>query len=273
VQSQTSGYVHGYDPRERTRLEDQAASLEALLHGDTYFAAGTRVLELGCGVGAQTVTLARQSSEALITAVDISPDSLTAAAERVRAAGLCNVEFIRADIFDLPFAPASFDHLFICFVLEHLPRPLEALHRVKRLLKPGGTITLIEGDHGTTCLYPESTAARAAVGALVALQDAAGGDANIGRRLYPLLTEAGFEQIHVSPRMVYADGSRPDMADSFTRRTFTAMVEGARDPAVELGLIDGQTFDDGLAALRRAAEPDGVFCYTFFKAVATMKAP
>jgi SAM-dependent methyltransferase len=264
--------VHGYDPRERTRLEDQAATLEALLHRDAAYSPGARVLELGCGVGAQTVTLARQSPEARITAIDVSAASLAAAAERIDAAGLHNVEFVQADIFDLPFAPASFDHLFICFVLEHLRRPAEALNRLKRLLKPGGTITLIEGDHGTVCLYPESAAARAAVGALVALQQAAGGDANIGRRLYPLLKQAGFAQIHVSPRMIYADGSRPDLAESFTRRTFTAMVEGVRDAALELGHIDRQTFDDGIAALRRAAEPDGVFSYTFFKATAKLQA-
>jgi SAM-dependent methyltransferase len=272
VLSQTSGYVHGYEPRERTRLEDQAATLEALLHRDTAYARGTRVLEVGCGVGAQTVTLARQSPGAQITAVDISAVSLAAAAERVDGVGPHNVEFVQADIFDLPFAPASFDHLFICFVLEHLRRPGDALDRVKRLLKPGGTITLIEGDHGTACFHPDNAAAGAAIGALVALQEAAGGDANIGRRLYPLLKEAGFGQIHVSPRMIYVDGSRPHLADSFTRRTFTAMVEGVRERALELGLIDRQTFDDGIAALRRTAEPDGVFCYTFFKATAKLQA-
>jgi hypothetical protein len=46
------------------------------------------------------------------------------------------------------------------------------------------------------------------------------------------------------------------------------MVGGVREPAVAAGLLDRATFDEGLRALRRAAEPDGVFCYTFFKAVA-----
>jgi SAM-dependent methyltransferase len=265
--------VHGYEPRERTRLEDQAATLETLLHCDTVFAAGSRVLEVGCGVGAQTLTLARQSPGAEITAVDISAESLAAAAARLKEAGLSIVEFVQADIYDLPFSPASFDHLFVCFVLEHLPRPIEALLGLMRFLGPGGTATIIEGDHGTTCFYPESAAARAAVGAMVALQEAADGDPNIGRTLYPLLKTAGFEQIHVSPRTVYIDGCRPDLAESFTRRTFTAMVEGVRDQAVEFGLIDPQTFDEGVSGLRRTAEPDGVFYYTFFKATAKMPGP
>jgi hypothetical protein len=63
----------------------------------------------------------------------------------------------------------------------------------------------------------------------VALQRNAGGDALIGRRLHPLLTEAGYHDVTVSPRLVYVDGSYPQL---------------------------------------RTAEPGGVFCYTFFKAIA-----
>jgi len=43
-------YVHGYDPRESRRLQDQATTLVQLLHSDTSYPAGSRVLEAGCGV-------------------------------------------------------------------------------------------------------------------------------------------------------------------------------------------------------------------------------
>ena len=56
----TVSYVHGYDERESERLHDQAGTLVELLHADTAYPAGSRVLEAGCGVGAQTVTLAAQ---------------------------------------------------------------------------------------------------------------------------------------------------------------------------------------------------------------------
>ena len=72
--------------------------------------------------------------------------------------------------------------------------------------------------------------------------------------------------------MVYVDSSRPHLADGFTRKTFTAMIEGVRDTAVAAGLIDAQAFDAGIQALYRTAEADGVFCYTFFKAVGTRPA-
>ena len=101
----------------------------------------------------------------------------------------------------------------------------------------------------------------------VELQRAAGGNALIGRQLYPLLRQAGFDAVHVSPRMVYVDSSRPDLVDGFTKKTFTAMIEGVREPAIKAGMVEPELFDAGIRALYRTAETDGVFCYTFFKGV------
>jgi SAM-dependent methyltransferase len=261
------GYVHGYGGREAVRLEDQARTLEELLHADTGFADGSTVLEAGCGTGAQTVAIAQRSIGARITAVDVSADSLVEARARVSAAGFGHVDFRQADLLALPFAPASFDHIFLCFVLEHLPDPAATLAGLRPLLRADGTITVIEGDHGSTYFHPESKAARAAISCQVELQRRAGGDAMIGRRLYPLLAGAGFAAVRVSPRTVYVDASKPEMVDGFIRRTFTAMVEGVRESAIVAGLTTPEAFDAGTRALRRTAEPDGVFCYTFFKAV------
>jgi SAM-dependent methyltransferase len=254
-----SEYVHGYHSRENERLRDQAGTLVDLLHADTAYPAGSRVLEAGCGVGAQTVTLAARSPDAHFTSVDVSEESVAEA--RRRTAILPNVEVRHGDILALPFAPASFDHVFVCFVLEHLARPVEALRTLARLVKPGGSVTVIEGDHGSTYFHPDSAAAHEAIRCQVELQRRAGGDSEIGRRVYPLLVEAGLDEVRVSPRMVYVDASRPDLVDGFTHKTFTAMVEGVREPAVAEGLIAPERFDAGVEALYRTS----VFCYTFFK--------
>jgi SAM-dependent methyltransferase len=264
----TGAYVHGYDLREKLRLQDQASTLVELLHSDTSFPDGSSVLEAGCGVGAQTVTLASHSPKAQITSIDVSAASVAEARKAVLEAGFKNVTLRQADIFHLPFPPESFDHVFLCFVLEHLARPVEALRALKHVLKAGGTMTVIEGDHGSTFFYPESDYACRAVRCQVELQARAGGNALIGRALYPLLREAGFGEVHVSPRMVYVDSSKPGLVDGFTKKTFAAMIEGIRKSSLEAGMMSAADFDQGIADLYRTAEADGVFCYTFFKATA-----
>jgi ubiquinone/menaquinone biosynthesis C-methylase UbiE len=261
-------YIHGYDERESERLSAQASSVLDLIHGDTRYAARSRVLEVGCGTGAQTVSLARNSPGAHIVSFDRSLVSLRKAMARVESAGVVNVEFVHADLFALPFGRDAFDHVFVCFVLEHLSNPIESLVLLKNLIKPGGTITLFEGDHGSTYFHPHSDAAHRAIDCQVELQRRAGGNARIGRQLRPMLVEARYVEARVSPRMVYVDATRPELIDSFTRKTFTWMVEAVRAQALEAGIIDAMTFDAGIRDLYHAAEQDGVFCYTFFKGVA-----
>jgi SAM-dependent methyltransferase len=261
-------YVHGYSKREHQRLRDQSQTLADLLHHDTTYPAGSHVLEAGCGVGAQTVILAKNNPQTHFTSIDASPASVAVARAAVERAGFGNVAFQTADIFQLPFPEASFDHVFVCFVLEHLRQPGEALQRLRAVLKPGGTLTAIEGDHGSTFFYPRSDAAWRTIQCLVDVQAAMGGNALIGRELYPLLLGAGFAEVSVSPRFVYVDASRPAWVEGFTRNTYIAMVEGVRDQALAAGLIDRPAWDKGIADLKASAGPGGTFCYTFFKAVA-----
>src|SRR5208337_4325256 len=216
-----NSYVHGYSSREAERLLDQAQTLTDLLHHDTRYPAGSRVLEAGCGVGAQTVMLAAGSPDASFTCIDCSEKSLAEAEAWIQ--------------------------------------------------KTGGTITVIEGDHGSAYFHPDSVYARDAISCLVTLQKEAGGNALVGRELYPLLTRSGFSQVSVSPRMVYVDASRPALVEGFTKLTFTAMVEGVREEALFRGMMTGSDWDRGIADLYRTCEPDGVFCYTFFKAIGVRK--
>ena len=153
-------------------------------------------------------------------------------------------------------------------MLEHLADPERALRQLRPILKEGGTITVIEGDHGSTSFHPENTDARRAIDCLVELQRRGGGNALIGRQLFPLVTAAGYRDVSVSPRMVYVDSSRPALVEGFTKLTFTAMVDGVAEEVWNHGLMTKEAWDRGIAALYRTAEEDGVFYYTFFKATA-----
>jgi SAM-dependent methyltransferase len=261
----TNDYVHGYSTTESQRLSDQANTLSELLHHDSIFSPAGLVLEAGCGTGAQTIIIAPQNPQCNFVSIDISEDSLAKAKEKIEERQIKNVSFRTGNIFELPFDSETFDHVLICFVLEHLSEPLKALASLKKVLKKGGTITVIEGDHGSAYYHPRSAAAQATIQCLVDTQASIGGNALIGRELFPLLTEAGFGDVSVSPRNVYADASLPEMVDGFTLKTFIAMVEGVKEQSIASNLISEADWNRGIAELYRSAEQDGVFNYTFFK--------
>jgi ubiquinone/menaquinone biosynthesis C-methylase UbiE len=260
-------YVHGYTDRESTRLEDQANTLSELLHHDSIFPKGSLVLEAGCGTGAQTKIIARKNPDSHFISTDISESSLAAAKKIIDELNITNVEFYKDNIYDLKYEDEYFDHIFVCFVLEHLSDPINVLSLLKRVLKKGGSITVIEGDHGSTYFYPQSSYALQSINALVKLQSLSSGNALIGRQLYPLLIQAGFSDCSVSPRMVYVDSSKPNLVEGFTKNTFIAMVEGIREAAVKKNIIDKDIFEKGINDLYRTTQYDGVFCYTFFKGI------
>ncbi len=261
-------YVHGYNEREAERLADQADTLTDLLHRDTIYQENSLVLEAGCGTGAQTITLIRNSPGARFFSIDVSIQSLREAFMRFPDRAGVNVVFFQADIDYLPFRNGTFDHIFLCFVLEHLRDPLAKLSRLKDALKQGGTITVIEGDHGSVFFSPDSKDAKKAINCQIELQSEAGGDASIGRKIYPLLCGSGYDEVQVSPRVVYVDGSNPGLIEGFTRKTFIAMIEGVKEKALAENLIDEVTWKKGINDLYRTCEPDGTFIYMFFKGTA-----
>jgi ubiquinone/menaquinone biosynthesis C-methylase UbiE len=262
-------YVHGYSEREGRRLAEQAAILAERLHAGTQYPPGSLVLEAGCGVGAQTLELARRSPGAHFTSVDISDTSLARAREAVSAQGITNVTFERRDLAALPDADGSFDHVFVCFVLEHLTDTAGVLEELKRVLRPGGSLTLIEGDHGSCFWYPRGEAAAVVWECLIAEQQALGHNPLIGRQLYPLLKAAGFDVVELEPRWVYADARAAEQLAGGVDQIFVPMVATAHDAALASGRCDEDTWQRGIAELAAVARsPEGSLFYTWFKALA-----
>jgi len=262
-------YVHGYTERENQRLGDQAFILEELLHAGTAYPSGSRVLEAGCGVGAQTLPLARNSPGAEITSIDISGESLSRAKEAVAQAQIGNVSFRQANIMALPFTDESFEHIFICFVLEHLEDPPAALVELKRVLRKGGNLTVIEGDHGSCFWHPSTESSRKVWQALSRVQRQLGHNPFIGRELPPLLTQAGFKVKDVSPRWLYGAALNGPALQEGLDKIFVPMVETAREQALEQGLVGKVEWERGIKELRASGEPpDGTFFYTRFKGIA-----
>lgn len=268
-ESQIDRYIHGYSQREAQRLRDQATSVAEFLHFDSIWEEGSSVLEIGCGVGAQTRIIAKRNPQVQFTSIDISEKSLQMARRTIAKEEIDNVDFRLQDVRSLRIKKRDqYDHLFICFFLEHIPNPLEILKQVRGLVKEGGTITVIEGDHGSTFFHPDDPHAKAVVKAQVQLQEMRGGNANIGRALYPLLDKAGYQEITVSPRQIYVDRSKPALVEGFIRNTFTAMIQGMSEDLLKEGLLSQGTYQRGIDGLLRTTVADGALSYTFFKGTA-----
>ena len=109
---------------------------------------GKRILDVGVGTGHMAFDMAKSTvGDNEIVGIDISDDMLGTCRER--CAGLPNVSFQMADLYDLPFSEGSFDVVLSVQVFEYLEDVQKALLELHRVLKPGGRLILRDTDWGT----------------------------------------------------------------------------------------------------------------------------
>lgn len=185
-------YTLGY-AEEAIRFLDRR-SLDS--HG-AFFAplllAGMDVLDCGCGPGGITRGIAARVAPGRVTGIDMDATQVELATRRAAQAGVGNVEFRTASVYELPFPDASFDAIFSHALFEHLADKPRAARECLRVLRPGGVIGVCTPDWGGFIVAPESDELRAAIQAYEDAQNRNGGDTRTGRKLATLLREAGFE--------------------------------------------------------------------------------
>lgn len=203
----TEGYLHGYAREEQERLVQQAEHWrdELILPG-TELAPGTRLLEVGSGVGAVLGILGQAFPGIALTGVDVEERQIEAARAHLTRLGL-EGDLRQSDALALPFADSSFDHVWMMWFLEHVSDPLGVLRKARRVLVPGGRITAIEVDYGTAWASPSGDAFRELFAAVVRTMDATG-RSDAASRLPGWLQQAGFRSIDPGERRLeYADAS------------------------------------------------------------------
>ena len=102
---------------------------------------GKKVLEIGCGIGTDTINFARAG--AVVTAVDLSSESLALAKRRAEVFGFSDqIEFIEADAERLAefMRPEQFDLIYSFGVIHHSPRPEAILSHLREHFTHAGTV-------------------------------------------------------------------------------------------------------------------------------------
>ena len=261
-----SDYLHGFSQKEQERLVKQAQFLEDSIYKNIDFTQCANLLELGCGVGAQTEILLRRFPRLKITSIDASQTQLEKARERVTDP---RVTFKIEDAKKLTFSPGSFDGIFVCWLLEHVPKPIEVLREANRVLKSGGKIYCSEVLNASLYLHPYSPATLRYWFAYSDHQWTIVGDPFVGAKLGNLLLGSGYSKIDVQPIVFHYDNHTPKQRSEMFQYWSDLLLSGT-DALVAAGKVDM----DGVLAMKAELEtlksaPDSVFFYSAIQASAT----
>ncbi|MDW8478852.1 MAG: methyltransferase domain-containing protein [Xanthomonadales bacterium] len=263
-------YIHGFSTAEQMRLRKQARLVESLVFRDIDFSDCRELLEVGCGVGAQTEILLRRFPDLRVTGIDRSERQLAAAREHLEALPWCRgrYQLRQADAADLPFEARSFDGAFLCWILEHVPRPASVLAECRRVLAPGSPIFVTEVLNASFFLDPYSPNLVQYWTAFNDFQYESGGDPFIGAKLGNLLLATGYRQVITRVKSFHLDNREPQR-----RKAMIAFWEELLLSAADQLLAHGRVTEAVVEGMKRElhqvqADPNAVFFFAFIQAEA-----
>ncbi|MBU0482691.1 MAG: methyltransferase domain-containing protein [Proteobacteria bacterium] len=177
--------------------------------------AGMQVADLGCGPGKTTLAISKIIQPGgEITGVDFSEDRIRYALEHYKAPGMnfCCRD-IRMPLDDL----GRFDFVWVRFVLEYyLTGGREIVENALKILKPGGTICLIDLDNNCLNHYGIPARLERTIREIMSLlQERSNFDPYAGRKLYSFLYDLGLQEIDVSVAGHHVIYGRLEDADAF----------------------------------------------------------
>ena len=174
---------------------------------------GQQVLEVGCGTGVVSRDLAKLvGSGGHVTAVDPTPHFIEVARQLQAEQGSESLSFDVEDGRALPYSDASFDLVAAVTVLSHVPERLDVLREMVRVMRPDGTILVVDGEFATNQIeHPDpAMTARVVEAWRVSTVDCP----RLLRRIVPLLQSVGL-QVERMDGHVHLEAGQVDTATSF----------------------------------------------------------
>lgn len=166
---------------------------------------GLSLLDVGCGPGTITVDLARLVAPGRVAGIDRSPDVIAQAAAHADDQGV-TIAWQPADVYELPFADATFDVVHAHQLLQHLSDPVRALTEMRRVLRPGGLVALRDSDYACFAWAPADPLLSRWLELYRAVARRNGGEPDAGRFLKRWALDAGFSEVRAtSSTWTYAD--------------------------------------------------------------------
>jgi ubiquinone/menaquinone biosynthesis C-methylase UbiE len=209
-----------------------------------------RILALGCGTGVEVRALRRLTRpEVAIVGVDHSPALIDTARRHTADEGLSgNVTYEVGDAHHLPYSDGEFDIVTLHTLISHVDDPPQVLREARRLVRPGGTIAIFDGDYASlTFAHPDHALARTVEEKLIQLIVA---NPRIMRDLPRLLREAGLE-------LTGAEGTL--YADIGSSRFWVAATESYGVLLARSDLLPQEVVDDWRAFQAQAAADNTFF--------------
>ena len=270
-ESSEEKYLHGYSPEEQQRLYKQARFMETKIYSDIDFSTVTKLLEVGCGVGAQSEILLRRFPHLHLTGIDYSERQVTQAGKFLATIPYATdrYELKQENAMDMSFtSQADFDGAFLCWVLEHIPEPARVLSEVRRVLKPGSPVVITEVLNSSFFVEPYSPSVLQYWMRFNDLQYDMGGDPFVGAKLGNLLQSVGYKRITTETKTYHLDNRNPAKRAEMIAY-WTELLLSGLPQLLEAGYVDAEVADKVKEEMQVVAKsPNAVFFYTFVQAKA-----
>jgi len=263
-------YLHGFSQKEQDRLRQQAAFAEHIIYKDINLSSVKDVLEVGCGVGAQSEILLRRFPKINLTGIDLNEKQLSAATTHLESLPYADNRFNlkKMNAESLEFESNSFDGAFLCWVLEHIPNPANVLSEVRRVLSPGSTVYVTEVLNSTFFLDPYSPNIWKFWMAFNDYQYENAGDPFVGAKLGNLLMSLGFKDIQTEVKTWHLDNREPEKRKE-TIDYWTDLLMSGADQLITEKVITKELADNAYKEFKSvASNPNAVFFYSFIQASA-----